>query len=61
MPMVDLAGDVQARATGNVTASSEDEAKRLVNTRVRADYPDYQPQWSRGYVELTPGQSWRDT
>ena len=61
MPMVDLAGDVQARATGNVTASSEDEAKRLVNTRVRADYPDYQPQWSRGYVELTPGQTWRDT
>ena len=61
MPMVDLAGDVQARATGNVTASSEDEAKRLVNTKVRADYPDYQPQWSRGYIELQPGQSWRDT
>ena len=61
MPMVDLAGDVQARATGNVTASSEDEAKRLVNTKVRADYPDYQPQWSRGYIELQPGQTWRDT
>jgi hypothetical protein len=61
MPMVDLAGDVQARATGTVTATSGDEAKRLVNTKVRADYPELQPQWSRSYIELTPGQTWRDT
>jgi len=61
MPMVDLAGDEQARAIGNVTASSEDEAKRLINTKVRVEYPDYQPLWSRFYMILTPGEQWRDT
>ena len=61
MPMVDLVGDEQARAIGNVTASSEDEAKRLINTKVRVEYPDYQPLWSRFYMILTPGEQWRDT
>jgi len=61
MPMVDLAGDEQARAIGNITATSEDEAKRLINTKVRVEYPDYQPLWSRFYMILTPGEQWRDT
>jgi len=61
MPMVDLAGDEQARAIGNITATSEDEAKRLINTKVRVAYPDYQPLWSRFYMILTPGEQWRDT
>jgi hypothetical protein len=61
MPMVDLVGDEQARAIGNITATSEDEAKRLINTKVRVEYPDYQPLWSRFYMILTPGEQWRDT
>ena len=51
MPMVDLAGDVQNTATGTVTATSEDEAKRLINTEVRARNPDLQPQWSQSRIE----------
>ena len=50
MPMVDLAGDVQTTATGTVTATSEDEAKRLINTEVRARW-DLQPLWSQSRIE----------
>ena len=61
MPMVDLAGNVQARPTGTVTATSEDEAKRLINTKVRAGWPEYQPLWSQSYIVLTPDEQQQDT